>query len=225
MCPTTRGAEGSGGVRIQAVARAARLLMLVATDATDGSGKALAQSAGLATPTAHHLLSTLVQERLLCRDERARFALGPAAVVLADAVQREPRAPACLRRPLDLLVGRTGETGQLVALRDGAPRAIATLEGWEAGCVWTAGSPSGEPTGAAAARALGPSTRERGYALDEEELQAGVCGIAAPLLVEGVAVAALSLLVPAARFRRRREELVDTLLDVAGGRGGRRACA
>jgi IclR family acetate operon transcriptional repressor len=87
MPSVTDGPVETTGVRIQAVARAVRLLMLVATHATDGSGKALAQSAGLATPTAHHLLSTLVQERLLARDERSRFILGPAAAVLADSVR------------------------------------------------------------------------------------------------------------------------------------------
>lgn len=40
-----------------------------------------------------------------------------------------------------------------------------------------------------------------GMAYDQEEATAGICGIAAPVLSQGVAVAALSVAVPTARFR------------------------
>jgi IclR family acetate operon transcriptional repressor len=59
--------------------------------------------------------------------------------------------------------------------------------------------------------------RRRGYAIDQEEYAAGVCCVAAPLLQDGRIVAALGVAVPTARFKQRRRELTETLLDLVRG--------
>jgi IclR family transcriptional regulator, acetate operon repressor len=59
--------------------------------------------------------------------------------------------------------------------------------------------------------------RKRGYAIDQEEYAAGLCCVAAPLLQDGRIIAALGVAVPAARFKQRRRELTDTLLDLLAG--------
>jgi IclR family acetate operon transcriptional repressor len=56
--------------------------------------------------------------------------------------------------------------------------------------------------------------RRRGYAYDREEYAVGVSCVAAPLLQDGHIIAALGISVPTERFKRRRRELTDTLLEV-----------
>jgi DNA-binding IclR family transcriptional regulator len=58
-------------------------------------------------------------------------------------------------------------------------------------------------------------TRLRGFALDEEEFREGVACVAAPILDGGFPVAAYSLSAPVERFRRRREELIELVVDAA----------
>jgi len=115
--------------RIQSVSRAAALLLLVAENNTDGSGKALAQAAGLATATAHHLLNTLVDEGLLTKDALARYSLGPRMALLADAFSRDIRLPQYLRQPLERLAEMTGDTSYVAGFRQGEIRILGSVEG------------------------------------------------------------------------------------------------
>ena len=71
-------ARRSGGTSIQSVERAVSLLTLVARQSVNSAGKDLADAAGLAVPTAHHLLSTLVSAGLLAKDANARVFAGAA---------------------------------------------------------------------------------------------------------------------------------------------------
>ena len=115
--------------RIQSVSRAARLLMLVAGGRAEPTGKGLARAAGLPVPTAHHLLSTLVDEGLLAKDSKARYQLGMKVAVLADALQRAVTAPEYLLEPLRQLALTTGETAYLATWRQGDIRIQASFEG------------------------------------------------------------------------------------------------
>ena len=115
--------------RIQSVARAARLLMLVAGGRTEPTAKALARSAGLPVPTAHHLLSTLVDEGLLAKDSKARYLLGVKVAVLADALERAMTPPEYLLEPLSELAVTTGETAYLATWHQGDIRVQASVEG------------------------------------------------------------------------------------------------
>lgn len=57
---------------------------------------------------------------------------------------------------------------------------------------------------------------ERGFALEVEETEAGVCGVAAPVSDdEGTVIAALGLLVPSDRFEGHRHELVRAVIHAA----------
>jgi DNA-binding IclR family transcriptional regulator len=56
-------------------------------------------------------------------------------------------------------------------------------------------------------------TRLLGFAVDEEEFRDGVACVAAPLLESGFPVAAYSISAPVERFRRRRQELIDLVVD------------
>ncbi len=117
------------GTRVQSVERAVRLLMAVARNATDNSGKELAQHLGLPVATAHHLLSTLVDQGLLMRTDRSRYALGPLVATLANAFYRGDNAPEALLGPLRQLAQSTGETAYITTMRGADFRVLATLEG------------------------------------------------------------------------------------------------
>jgi IclR family acetate operon transcriptional repressor len=71
--------------------------------------------------------------------------------------------------------------------------------------------------------------RLRGYAVDEEEFRDGVSCLAAPVLESGHAVAAYSLSAPSDRFRRTRNELLESVMEAtrnaaeAGGHVARSA--
>lgn len=236
--------------RVQSVARAARLLLLVATGASEPTGKGLAQAAGLPAPTAHHLLSTLVDEGLLARDSRARYVLGMKVAVLANALHRSLTAPEYLLDPLRQLAETTGETSYLAMWSQGDIKMKASVEGYHpvrvslplgpyanaharaTGKLLLALASEELRTGYLAAhplKALTPNTvtdfkrlerefqriRHDGYALDEEEFQAGVSCAAAPVLDEGIVVAAYSISAPTQRFNERRQWFIDAVLAVA----------
>lgn len=237
-------------VRIQSVTRATTLLTLVATNRTNGSGKALAQAAGLAVPTAHHLLATLVAEGFLAQDEHARYLLGPKIAVLTEALQRELTPPSYLLAALRELADRTGETSYLAAWRQGEIHLLSAIEGHHPVRVSVPTSPYRDAHARASGKMflahLQPEavdaylsahplrkltkatittrkrfveelerTRERGYALDDEEFQPGVSCISAPVIEDDVIVAAYSLSIPTQRYHERSRELTHATLAAA----------
>lgn len=58
------------------------------------------------------------------------------------------------------------------------------------------------------------SSRRRGYALDDEEYTEGICAVGTAFFDPLARPMALSIPVPATRFKRRRAELIEQLLDV-----------
>jgi IclR family transcriptional regulator, acetate operon repressor len=119
-------ARGDG---VQSVSRAMRLLMLVAEGRVSPTVTELAGEAGLAVPTTHHLLKSLVDSGALARDADRRYLLGPRIGMLAEAYQRELDPPAYLLDPLHHLTQTTGETSYLMALRNQAIHILASVEG------------------------------------------------------------------------------------------------
>ncbi len=228
--------------------------MLVASGETDGTAKELAEAAGIATATTHHLLSTLVHDGVLAKDSKARYFLGTKVAVLADALHRAASSPEYLLEPLRQLAGTTGETAYLAGWRQGEIRVQASVEGHHPVRV---SLPLGPYTDAHARatgklllaltseelrraylaahplRPLTPRTivdltrleaefeqiRANGYAIDDEQFQAGVSCVAAPVVDEGVVVAAYSISVPTQRFEEGRLRLIDAVLSVARAAG------
>jgi DNA-binding IclR family transcriptional regulator len=121
------GSARSGGV--QSVTRAMRLLMFVAEGRVSPTVTELAGEAGLAVPTAHHLLRSLVDSGLLSRDRDRRYVLGPRIGLLAESYQRDLDPPPYLLEPLRQLNEATGETSYLLGLRNQSIHVLASLEG------------------------------------------------------------------------------------------------
>lgn len=105
------------------------LLMLVAEGRVPPTVTALAGEAGLAVPTTHHLLMSLVENGLLARNDDRRYLLGPRVDLLSQAFQRRLDPPAYLLDPLHQLSKTTGETSYLLALRNQNIHVLASVEG------------------------------------------------------------------------------------------------
>lgn len=114
--------------RIQSVARAIRLIRLVA-EASDGVYAQDAQAhLGVSLPTAYHLLNTLADERLLDKRDR-RYFLGPLAGLIADAYVHQQSTPPYLLAPLLGLSRELGETVTLCLWRRSDVYEVAVYEG------------------------------------------------------------------------------------------------
>jgi IclR family acetate operon transcriptional repressor len=120
---------GSRSEGVQSVARAVRLLMLVAEGRVPPTVTALAGEAQLAVPTTHHLLRSLIDSGLLARDHDRRYVLGPRVAVLAEVYQRTLEPPPYLVDPLHQLATATGETSYLMAVRNQQIHILASVEG------------------------------------------------------------------------------------------------
>jgi IclR family acetate operon transcriptional repressor len=118
--------------RIQSASRAVRLLLFVAEGVDGQTAKACADALSLPPATTHHLLSTLVDERLLSKDAKRRYHLGPKVGVLADSFQRQMLPPDYLLTPLRHLAEITAETAHLCAWRHGQVVVLASIEGVQA---------------------------------------------------------------------------------------------
>ncbi len=121
------------GTRIRSVLRASQLLMLMATlPESERTMTRLAAELGTSVPTVYHLLNTLVDARLLARDERKQYVLGLSVGVLATAYAAQSVPPPELLLPLQRIIESTGETAYLSAWRHGAPVVLAQLDGTHA---------------------------------------------------------------------------------------------
>lgn len=65
------------------------------------------------------------------------------------------------------------------------------------------------------------SIRERGWAEDHEEFAEGLSCVAAPVLLDGVVVAAYTISAPSHRFERRQDALRTAVLNAANAAAGR----
>jgi IclR family acetate operon transcriptional repressor len=121
------------GTRIRSVLRASQLLMLMATlTEEERTVKRLAEELGTSIPSVYHLLNTLVDAKLLARDEHKRYVLGLSVGVLASAYAAQSVPPPELMLPLKRIVESTGETAYLSAWRQGSPVILAQLDGTHA---------------------------------------------------------------------------------------------
>src|SRR6185437_3679353 len=120
--------DGPHATRIRSVARAARLIRLVASS-PDGITAEMARThLGVSLPTAYHLINTLTDEGIFDKYER-RYHLGPVTGLIADAYMRQASVPPYLTAPLVELSRALGETVTLCIWRKGGVWEVAVHEG------------------------------------------------------------------------------------------------
>jgi DNA-binding IclR family transcriptional regulator len=116
---------------IRSVSRAARILSVLA-EREGQTAKEVAVALGLAVPTCHHLLNTLLAEGLLTRDSRRQYHLGPGVGALSDAFHRLIAPQEHLVAELRRLAQTTQETGYLSGWRNDEVVVLASVEGTHA---------------------------------------------------------------------------------------------
>ncbi len=177
--------------------------------------RALAGTSGLPRPTAHRLLVALETHRLVARDAAGAFRLGPRLTELAAVAGPELDLASLAGPVLDRLHQATSESVQLyvrsgehrlciaardagTGLRDSVPvGALLPLDVGSGGKVLLAWSGEG---GASVPAAELAAVRSRGWAASVAEREPGVASVSAPVLRDGVLLAALCVSGPVSRL-------------------------
>ena len=172
------------------------IAILDALEASPLSLAGLVAATGLPRATAHRLATALEQHDLVGRDGDGRFALGPRLVrrSLEDAA----------RPALAALRDETGESAQLYVPHSGARLCVVALESPHSlRTIVPAGAilPLDQGSAGAVLRAP-PEVLRRGWAQSVEEREPGVASVSAPVLHDGVVVAAVSVSGPVERTTR-----------------------
>jgi len=203
--------------------RCVSLLDLLATGPK--SLRVIADASGLPRPTAHRLLVALETHRLVARDAAGAFRLGPRLTELAAVAGPELDLASLAGPVLDRLHRETGESVQLyvrsgdhrlciaardagTGLRDSVPvGALLPLEVGSGGKVllaWSGDSvdrrAAADADRGAAADAELAAIRGRGWAASVAEREPGVASVSAPVLRDGVLLAALCVSGPVSRL-------------------------
>lgn len=113
------------------VARVGGLLRAVAAaEPTGATTTDLGRAAGLARPTAHRLLTALVDEGLIDRDAKTgRWSLGPELYLLGSGAAHRYDVTDQARETIDRLARRTGESAHLSARRGDETVCVLSEEG------------------------------------------------------------------------------------------------
>jgi DNA-binding IclR family transcriptional regulator len=174
--------------------------------------RSLADASGLPRPTAHRLLVALEAHRFVARDHGGSFRLGPRLTELAAVAGPELDLASLAGPVLDRLHQATGESVQLyvrsgdhrlciaardagTGLRDSVPvGALLPLDVGSGGKVLLAWSPGGATT------AELDAVRSEGWAASVAERELGVASVSAPVLRDGVLLAALCVSGPVSRL-------------------------
>ena len=166
----------------------------------------LASSTAMPRATAHRLALALERHGLVDRDAAGRFLLGPRLAALGREAGRGARSLAEAAGPaLAELRDRTGESTQLYVPAGDRRVCVVSLE-----------SPHGlrtiVPVGASLPMdrgsagkvlAAGASPQRRGWAESVEERERGVASVSAPVVLDGIVVAAVSVSGPIERTSRQ----------------------
>ena len=180
------------------------LVLHALSAATDGMSLAEMQDAtGLPRATAHRLAAALEDHGLVRRNGDGRYVLGFTLAALAGAAQRQFPLAAAARPVLERLVSTTGESVQLYVREGDNRRCILSLQSPH-GLRWIITEGEVYPLGRGSAghvlseRALGKS----GWIESVAEREAGVASVSAPVRIDGVVVAAVSVSGPIERLTR-----------------------
>jgi DNA-binding IclR family transcriptional regulator len=198
----------------------------------------LVAGTGLARPTAHRIAVALERHRLVSRDSRGRFILGPRIAELAAAAG-EDRLLAVAQPILNQLRDVTGESAQLyrrqsdtrvcvaaaersTGLRDTVPvgSALPMSAGSAAQILLAWDEPERARRGLATAKftaATLAQVRRRGWAASVAEREAGVASVSAPVRgAGGRVIAAVSVSGPIERLTRSPGRLHAAVVGRAG---------
>jgi DNA-binding IclR family transcriptional regulator len=194
--------------------------------------RSLADASGLPRPTAHRLLVALEAHRLVARDPTGSFRLGPRLTELAAVAGPELDLASVAGPVLDRLHQSSGESVQLyvrsgehrlciaardagTGLRDSVPvGALLPLDVGSGGKVLLAWSADGGRFMPAAELA---SVRSRGWAASVAEREPGVASVSAPVLHDGVLLAALCVSGPVSRLGQAPGRKLGSLVVGAAG--------
>ncbi len=105
--------------RVQSVARAMSILVVVAESAHGMRAMEIAAKLGLGRQATYHLLHTLVGCGMLARNQEGRYVLGLQMAILADAFVRHLAPPEHLAPLVRRIAIETGETAYAVGWRAG----------------------------------------------------------------------------------------------------------
>lgn len=138
--------------RIQSAARTLSILLAIADSANGLKAKEIMKTVGLPRQVTYHLVHTMLGTGIIRKNEGNRYALGLAAISIAEGFHRQLAPPEQLARKVRSLVAATGETAHADGWVDGEIVALATASGQSP--VSAVGIPNGY-SGYAHARATG----------------------------------------------------------------------
>jgi IclR family acetate operon transcriptional repressor len=129
MNPDRAESEGTPQTRIRSVSRGIRILLAIAASDQGLTVKDIAEKFGLSSPTAYHIVNTLLHEGIVIKDERRRYLLGPSASIVSEGYARTNPMPERYLSAIQKLADESGETAYLSAWRNGAIAVLSTTEG------------------------------------------------------------------------------------------------
>ncbi len=165
----------------------------------------LAEVTGLPRATAHRLAVALERHDLVGRDDRGRFVLGQRLVTLGKSATGGPLSLAdAAAGALAQLRDRTGESVQLYVPDGGQRVCVLSLESPHSlRTIVAVGATLPMDRGSAGRVLAGEEeTMRAGWAQSVEERERGVASVSAPVVIEGVVVAAVSVSGPIERTSR-----------------------
>ena len=171
---------------------------------TDGMTLADLQDAtALPRATAHRLATALEEHGLVRRNGEGRYVLGFALSVLAGAAQKQFPLAARARPLLERLVDATGESVQLYVREGDNRRCVVSLQSPH-GLRWIIAEGEVYPLGRGSAGHVlaGRALTKGGWIESVAEREAGVASVSAPVRIDGVVVAAVSVSGPIERLTK-----------------------
>jgi DNA-binding IclR family transcriptional regulator len=125
-------AAATTGTLIRSAGRAVQILLHISTSDSGLTAKQVAAEMKIPLATAYHLLNTLLDEKVVEKDDAHRFRIGSRASIIADAVNRRNAVPPRLLIALNRVAAVTGETAYLSAWRGAQIVVLGMVEGSQA---------------------------------------------------------------------------------------------
>ena len=173
---------------------------------TTAAGMSLAElqdATALPRATAHRLAAALEDHGLVRRNGEGRYVLGFTLAALAGAARKQFPLAATARPILERLVDSTGESVQLYVREGDNRRCVLSLQSPH-GLRWIITEGEVYPLGRGSAGHVlsGRASTKGGWIESVAEREAGVASVSAPVVVDGLVVAAVSVSGPIERLTR-----------------------